>query len=215
MSLPESYACREPIFSSLKKLFAPHATIPYPSHVYLYGNHHTGKATLVRCALETHRHVVLWFDCREIYSLNMFYQIFLGALPNGPTPSGSMKNFNDFLRVLRDWAAKKKKTKTHFFLVLHHVELLLSGDTNGHFLYLLFKLKELTFGHFQHSLVLIGHQPFAQLPPIGQIETELGVLTPISIFVPAYTRAEINTILQTIFKRKTKKKQNFVRRSTF
>ena len=37
---------------------------------------------------------------------------------------------------------------------------------------------------------------------MNQIETELGVLTPITIFVPAYTRTEIVTILQNILTRK-------------
>ena len=47
-------------------------------------------------------------------------------------------------------------------------------------------------------MILIGHQPFYQLPKMNQIEIELGVLTPIIIFIPAYTRAEIVTILQNI-----------------
>ena len=75
-------------------------------------------------------------------------------------------------------------------------------DSSGHLLYLLFKLNELTLGYFAHSLVFIGHQPFYQLPPINQIEAELGVLTPITIFVPAYTRTEIGSILQMILTRK-------------
>jgi len=74
-------------------------------------------------------------------------------------------------------------------------------DTTGHLLYLLFKLNELTLGYFHHSLILIGHQPFYQLPQMNQIEAELGVLTPITIFVPAYTRTEIITILQNILAR--------------
>ncbi len=62
-------------------------------------------------------------------------------------------------------------------------------------------MNELTLGYFHHSLILIGHQPFYQLPQINQIEAELGVLTPITIFVPAYTRTEIITILQNILAR--------------
>jgi hypothetical protein len=73
-------------------------------------------------------------------------------------------------------------------------------DTTGHLLYLLFKLNELTLGYFHHSFIFIGHQPFYQLPQMNQIEAELGVLTPISIFVPAYTRTEIINILQNILK---------------
>ncbi len=71
-------------------------------------------------------------------------------------------------------------------------------DSTGHLLYLLFKLNELTLGYFHHSLILIGHQPFYQLPQMNQIEAELGVLTPLTIFIPAYTRTEIVTILQNI-----------------
>ncbi|CAF5032441.1 unnamed protein product, partial [Rotaria sp. Silwood1] len=67
-----------------------------------------------------------------------------------------------------------------------------------HLLYLLFKLNELTLGYFHHTLILIGHQPFYQLPHMNQIEVELGVLTPTTIFIPAYTRTEIVTILQNI-----------------
>lgn len=208
MPLPESYACRETLFASLTKLFAPHATIPYPSQLYIYGNHHTGKATLIKQALQDHQHSILWLDCREIYSMNMFYQTFLASLPNPTYPS--VKNFNDFVRSLRDWAVnesatKKKKTKSHYFIVLHHVELLLNYDNTGYLLYLLFKLNELTLGYFHHSLILIGHQPFYQLPQISQIEAELGVLTPISLFVPAYTRAEIAGILQVVFKRRRRR----------
>ena len=77
-------------------------------------------------------------------------------------------------------------------------------DTTGHLLYLLFKLNELTLGYFHHTLILIGHQPFYQLPQMNQIEAELGVLTPITIFVPAYTRTEIITILQNILTRMNK-----------
>lgn len=77
-----------------------------------------------------------------------------------------------------------------------------NADTSGHLLYLLFKLNELTLGYFNHSLIFIGHQPFYQLPQINQIEAELGVLTPITIFVPAYTRTEIGSILQVILTRK-------------
>jgi len=201
MILPSSYACRETIFDSLTKLFASHPTIPFPSHVFLYGNSNTGKSTLVRCALETHRHSILWFDAREISSLNMFYQIFLDALPNRPT--NSVKNFHDFLRILRFYSSNNKTTKStrrHFFVVIHHIESLVKFDENGHFLYLLFKLKELTLGHFHHSLILIGHQPFHQLTSVNRIEMELGVLTPIEIFVPSYSRNEIGTILQLIFK---------------
>jgi hypothetical protein len=74
-------------------------------------------------------------------------------------------------------------------------------DSTGHVLYLLFKLNELTLGYFHHSLILIGHQPFYQLPQMNQIEAELGVLTPLTIFIPAYTRTEIVTILQSILTR--------------
>lgn len=198
MSLPESYACRSPIYSSLERLFAPNVSIPYPSHVYIYGNHNTGKSTLIKQALNTHQHSILWFDCREIYSMNMFYQTFLSSFT--PTPP-SVKSFNDFVRVLRDCsitesAGKKKKSKVHYFVVLHHIELLLNYDTSGHLLYLLFKLNELTLGHFQHSLILIGHQAFFNLSTMSQIEAELGVLTPTTLFVPAYTRPEVVSILQ-------------------
>ncbi|CAF1010191.1 unnamed protein product [Adineta ricciae] len=117
MSLPSSYSCRSAILSSIEKLFSPNPQLPYPSHVYIHGNHNTAS----------------------------------------------------------------------------------NYDTNGHLLYLLFKLNELTLGYFHHSLILIGHQPFYQLPHMNQIEAELGVLTPIAIFVPAYTRAEIVTILQNMF----------------
>ncbi|CAF5047537.1 unnamed protein product, partial [Rotaria sp. Silwood1] len=44
--------------------------------------------------------------------------------------------------------------------------------------------------YFHHTLILIGHQPFYQLPHMNQIEVELGVLTPTTIFIPAYTRTE-------------------------
>jgi Cdc6-like AAA superfamily ATPase len=209
MSLPESYTCRLPTYSLLEKLFASNATIPYPSHVYIYGNNNTGKSTLVKHALDTHNHSILWFDCREIYSLNMFYQTFLSSLAMTSIPS--MKNFNDFVRVLRDHLieeinTKKKKSKSYYFVVFHHIELLLNYDSTGHILYLLFKLNELTLGYFNHSLILIGHQPFYQLPQMNRIEAELGVLTPINIFVPAYTRTEISTILQNSLIRMKKNK---------
>ena len=118
-----------------------------------------------------------------------------------------MKSFNDFVRVLRDCSiaeatGKKKKSKTHYFVVLHHIELLLNYDTSGHLLYLLFKLNELTLGHFQHSLILIGHQAFFNLPQMSRIEAELGVLTPTTLFVPAYTRPEVVSILQQVLLRK-------------
>lgn len=77
-----------------------------------------------------------------------------------------------------------------------------NADTSGHLLYLLFKLNELTLGYFSHTLICIGHRPFYQLAQINQIEAELGVLTPITIFVPAYTRTEIANILQMILTRK-------------
>jgi Cdc6-like AAA superfamily ATPase len=197
MSLPESYTCRLNISNSLEKLFAPNPIIPYPSHVYIHGNHNTGKSTIVKYALNKHNHTILWFDCREIYSLNMFYHTFLSSLAIHSIPS--MKNFNDFVRILRENMIEKKMK--YFFVVLHHIELLLNYDSTGHVLYLLFKLNELTLGYFHHSLILIGHQPFYQLPQMNQIEAELGVLTPLTIFIPAYTRTEIVTILQSILTR--------------
>ncbi|CAF3668166.1 unnamed protein product [Adineta steineri] len=201
MSLPDSYSCRSSISTCLEKLFSSNSLIPYPSHVYIYGNNNTGKSTLVKHALNIHNHSILWFDCREIYSLNMFYSTFISSLTNQSVPT--MKNFNDFVRVLRDYSIqennlKKKKTKQYYFVVLHHIELLLNYDTTGHLLYLLFKLNELTLGNFHHSLVLIGHQPFYLLPQMNQIEAELGVLTPTTVFIPAYTRTEIIAILQNI-----------------
>jgi Cdc6-like AAA superfamily ATPase len=204
MSLSDTYFCRLPILSTLEKLFAPNPSIPYPSHVYIHGNHNTGKSTIVKHALNLHNQSILWFDCREIYSLNMFYHTFLSSLTTNSIPS--IKSFNDFVRVLRDYSIedlnnKKKKSKSYYFIVLHHIELLLNYDTTGHLLYLLFKLNELTLGYFQHSFIFIGHQPFYQLPHMNQIETELGVLTPITLFVPAYTRTEIVTILQNILTR--------------
>ncbi|CAF0937550.1 unnamed protein product [Rotaria sp. Silwood1] len=202
MSLSDSYSCRLSIYSSLEKLFSPNPTIPYPSHVYIHGNNNTGKSTIIKHVLNQYKHTILWFDCREIYSLNMFYHIFISLLSNDTIPT--MKNFNDFIRILRDISiqdinhVKKKKTKSYYFIVLHHIELLLNYDTTGHLLYLLFKLNELTLGYFHHTLILIGHQPFYQLPHMNQIEVELGVLTPTTIFIPAYTRTEIVTILQNI-----------------
>lgn len=206
MTLPDNYSSRLSIYTSLEKLFAPNPTIPYPSYVYIYGNHNTGKSTIVKHALNKHNHSVLWFDCREIYSLNMFYHTFMSLLTTDTIPS--IKNFNDFVRTLRDFSiqdvnnVKKKKTTTHYFVVLHHVELLLNYDTTGHLIYLLFKLNELTLGNFHYSLVLIGHQPFHQISQVKQIEAELGVLLPITIFVPAYTRTEIVAILQNTLIRK-------------
>ena len=194
MSLPKSYSCRLSLCTSLERLFAPNSILPYPSHVYIYGNHHTGKSTIIKYSLNKYNHFVLWLDCRELYSLNIFYHTFISLLSNNTIPS--MKNFNDFIRILRDLSIRNISNRTYYFVVLHHIELLLNYDTNGHLLYLLFKLNELTLGYFHHSLILIGHQPFYQLPKMNQIEAELGPLTPIIIFVPAYTRAEIVTILQ-------------------
>jgi Cdc6-like AAA superfamily ATPase len=91
MSLPDSYSCRLTISSSLEKLFAPNPTIPYPSHVYIYGNNNTGKSTIIKYVLNKYNHSILWFDCREIYSLNMFYHIFLSSLSINII--SSMKNF--------------------------------------------------------------------------------------------------------------------------
>ena len=91
MSLPDSYACRSTIYSSLEKLFCSHSSIPYPSHVYIHGNHNTGKSTLVKHVLSHQNHSILWFDCREIYSLNMFYHTFMSSLTMNLT--SSMKNF--------------------------------------------------------------------------------------------------------------------------
>lgn len=210
MSLPTSYFCRSAILSSLENLFTPSPTVPFPSEIYLYGNHNTGKLTIVKQALQNQRAHHFLLDCREIYSLNMFYQSFISSLPLKQSfPIPNMKSFHDFVRALRDFSidesnGKKKKSKTHFFVVIHHLEILLNYDNSGHLLYLLFKLNELTFGNFPHTLVLIGHQPFYQLPQINQIEAELGVLTPISIFVPAYTKQEIVSILQQIITRKNK-----------
>jgi len=205
MSLPDTYSCRQSILSTLEKLFAPNPLIPYPSHVYIYGNNNTGKSTLVKHALNKYNHSILWFDCREIYSLNMFYQTFMSFLT--PNINSSIKSFNDFVRVLRDYSIdelnnKKKKSKSYYFIVLHHIELLLNNDSTGHLLYLLFKLNELTLGYFHHSIIFISHQPFYQLQQVNHIECELGVLTPITIFVPAYTRTEIVMILQNILTRK-------------
>ncbi|CAF5145564.1 unnamed protein product, partial [Rotaria magnacalcarata] len=126
MSLPDSYSSRLSIYSLLEKLFSPNPTIPYPSHIYVHGNNNTGKSTIVKHTLDKHNHSTLWFDCREIHSLNMFYHTFISLLSTDSIPS--MKNFNDFVRVLRDLSiqdvnnVKKKKTKQHYFVVLHHIE---------------------------------------------------------------------------------------------
>ncbi len=98
MSLPESYTCRLNISNSLEKLFAPNPIIPYPSHVYIHGNHNTGKSTIVKYALNKHNHTILWFDCREIYSLNMFYHTFLSSLAIHSIPS--MKNFKIMIQLV-------------------------------------------------------------------------------------------------------------------
>jgi ribosome biogenesis GTPase A len=91
MSLPDTYSCRQTILSTLEKLFLPNPLIPYPSHVYIHGNNNTGKSTIVKHALNKHNHSILWFDCREIYSLNMFYQTFLSSLTTNSIPL--IKNF--------------------------------------------------------------------------------------------------------------------------
>ena len=92
MALSDSYACRAHLSQALDKLFAPNSSIPYPSHVYIHGNSNTGKSTILRSVLNKyHSQSILWFDCREIYSMNMFYQVFLSALAVQSVPS--MKNF--------------------------------------------------------------------------------------------------------------------------
>ena len=96
MTLPDSYACRSTLSNSLEKLFASHPSIPYPSHVYIYGNNNTGKSTIVQYVLNKHRHSILWFDCREIYSLTMFYHTFLSSLEVDSIPL--MKNFKIRIR---------------------------------------------------------------------------------------------------------------------
>jgi hypothetical protein len=98
MSLPDSYSCRLTIYSSLEKLFASNSIIPYPSHVYIHGNNNTGKSTIVKEALKKHNHAILWFDCREIYSLNMFYHIFLSSLSINIIPT--MKNFKIMIQLV-------------------------------------------------------------------------------------------------------------------
>jgi hypothetical protein len=97
MSLPDSYSCRLSIYSSLEKLFAPNPLIPYPSHVYIHGNNNTGKSTIVKHALNIHHNSILWFDCREIYSLAMFYHAFISSLGNNSIPS--MKNFKIMIQL--------------------------------------------------------------------------------------------------------------------
>jgi len=98
MSLPDSYSCRLTIYSSLEKLFSPNSTIPYPSHVYIYGNNNTGKSTIIKQVLNKHNHSILWFDCREIYSLNMFYHTFLSSLSINSIPL--IKNFKIMIQLV-------------------------------------------------------------------------------------------------------------------
>ncbi len=98
MSLPDSYSCRLTLYSSLENLFSPSPIIPYPSHVYIHGNNNTGKSTIVKYALNKHNHSILWFDCREIYSLNMFYHTFLSSLSINPITS--MKNFKIMIQLV-------------------------------------------------------------------------------------------------------------------
>lgn len=98
MSLPDTYSCRVNISTTLEKLFTPNPIIPYPSHLYIHGNNNTGKSTIMKYVLNKYNHTILWFDCREIYSLNMFYQIFLSSL--SINPNIIVKNFKIMIQLV-------------------------------------------------------------------------------------------------------------------
>ena len=125
-------------------------------------------------------------------------------IDSGQTSSEHASAFRLVVRLSRDLL--DEYVLSDISLVVHAYatvdEEFQNYDTSGHLLYLLFKLNELTLGHFQHSLILIGHQAFFNLPSMSQIEAELGVLTPTTLFIPAYTRSEVVSILQQILLRR-------------
>ncbi|CAF0778582.1 unnamed protein product [Didymodactylos carnosus] len=199
-SLPDSFKYRSLQYSTIKHLLSYHDTIPYPKQLYIFGNSNTGKSSIVKHVLESvvTKSNIIYIDCREIFSLNMFFNSFFSSFINDVDDKKKFypKNLNEFIRKIRDYCFKQKKKQQHYFVVLHHIELLLQYDTSSTLLYILFKLEELTLDYFKYTLIMISNKSFNNLITEHTIEADLGSLLPITIFFSAYTRTELNGILQ-------------------
>ncbi|XP_071551876.1 origin recognition complex subunit 5 [Panulirus ornatus] len=167
------------------------ADCPLPSCIFLYGHSGTGKTLVTTSVLEKLGVLTSHVNCVEFYNARVMYETILnqlsGTLPssiNNYTSYAACDNLGDFVRHLKNIGYAQGKPR--MAIIMEHSERLRDCDTS--FLPALCRLQELT----QDINILVI---LSSTLPIDKFRPPTGLMEPIILHFPQYTKDELIEIL--------------------
>ncbi|XP_058117421.1 origin recognition complex subunit 5 [Anopheles ziemanni] len=180
------FPCRETI---IRKLYQYYGTgDPFPPAIYMYGHTSTGKSSVLESLfsrLDGIRYVVL--NTIGAYTNKIFFETIAQELQDHLLSSANNYSYSRKLEYMKDFLAELRKLEPAFsyVIVLENAERLRDMDHNV--LPMMLQLPEAT--GLNISVVLVSSLPFEKY------YTRTGLPPLIKLFVPEYTRDDIQRIL--------------------
>ncbi|XP_072743570.1 origin recognition complex subunit 5 [Anoplolepis gracilipes] len=183
-TIKDSIICREKIIAQLYSLIgAPNE--PMPESIFVYGHMTTGKSLIVRNLLDYLKYNVSYINCMEHLGSKHIYNYILSDL-TAKESSADMKyscdNIMDFILVLKKIFHKDTRPIVLVFDKCHKIR-----HFDVTFLPAILKLRELSGVNI--CTIFISEITW------DNFYIKIGMLKPIKIYVPQYTKDELIRLL--------------------
>uniref|UniRef100_A0A182N1E1 Origin recognition complex subunit 5 n=1 Tax=Anopheles dirus TaxID=7168 RepID=A0A182N1E1_9DIPT len=190
--IAESYPCRDAL---VRKLYRYYRTgDPFPPAVYVYGQTSTGKSTIVQRVLRCEELVCAYVNAIACYTNRILFDTIVRQLhPQDTADEGGqrveqLERADRKLEYVKDFVAELRQhlpAERAYVIVLDNAERL--RDMAHNLLPLLLQLPEAT--GLNISVVLVASLPYEKF------YTRTGLPPVVKVFVPEYTRQEMQRIL--------------------
>ncbi|XP_029673518.1 origin recognition complex subunit 5 [Formica exsecta] len=187
-TIKDSIICREKIIAQLYSLIgAPNE--PMPESIFVYGHMATGKSLIVRSLLDYLKYNVSYINCMEHLGSKHIYNYILSDLTASAKELSanmllkcSCDNIMDFILVLKKIFDGDTRPIVLVFDKCHRIK-----HFDATFLPAVLKLRELSCVNI--CTIFISEITW------DNFSTKIGMLKPIKIYVPQYTKDELVRLL--------------------
>jgi len=192
--LKENYPGRELQISRLQYLIGDIHQIVPPS-IFIFGDSATGKTSIVKAIFSKYREAASFINCIDCYTPRLLFEHCLNKLSGYvPSPDNLYTNYahcetiSEFVHYLIEICNEKKENEddiTGKYLIFDNAERL--RETNPLLLSALLRVPEIT--NLNITIILISNIVWEKF------RSQTGVLEPILLQFPSYTKNEILNIM--------------------
>ncbi|XP_029168231.1 LOW QUALITY PROTEIN: origin recognition complex subunit 5 [Nylanderia fulva] len=187
-TIKNSIICREKIIARLYSLIGA-ANEPMPESIFVYGHMATGKSLIVRNLLDYLKYNVSYINCMEHLGSKHIYNYILSDLTASVKESSAdmplkcnCDNFMDFILALKKISHRDTRPIVLVFDKCHRIR-----HFDVTFLPAILRLRELSCINI--CTIFISEIAW------DNFNTKIGMLKPIKIYVPQYTKDELVRLL--------------------